>query len=165
MKILLLSDVHGRFNVMDKILEENKDVDVKMYLGDFQTSKHKQQELANKFDFVVTGNNDYPGISEKNLIVDLDGVKIFMTHGDRYFTMKEYVTKDWIAQDAKKHGATIAIHGHDHKASISEHDGVTVFNPGSPTFPRFGAKAAYGIMEIENGKVTRMENILVKKAY
>ncbi len=85
-----------------------------------------------------------------------------MTHGDRYFSFTEYVNKGKLAKDAKKNGATLAFHGHDHKASISEHDGVTVFNPGSPSFPRFGAKAAYGLMEIKDGQIINIENVLYK---
>ncbi len=161
MKILLISDVHGDIPKMERIIEDNKDVDIKIFLGDFQVNKYAQQELTNIFDYVVMGNNDYPNISEKNILVDLDGIKTFMTHGDRYFSFTEYVNKGKLAKDAKLHGATLALHGHDHKASISEHDGVTVFNPGSPSYPRFGSKAAYGIIEIENGSIISIENIYV----
>ncbi len=161
MKLLVISDVHGDFKKMEEIIESNNDSDVKIFLGDFQTSKVAQAELVKKFDFVVTGNNDHPRISEKSLVAEINGVKIFMTHGDRYFTLSEYVSKGKLAKDAKKYGATLALHGHDHKASISEHDGVTVFNPGSPSYPRFGSKAAYGIIEIEDGKITKIENIFV----
>ncbi len=161
MKLLLISDVHGDFGIMEKILDQNQDADVRIFLGDFQTSKYAQQELAGKFNHVVTGNNDHPGISEMHLLVEIEGLKIYMTHGDRYFSFKEYVSKSKLAKDAKKHGATLALHGHDHKASISEHDGVTVFNPGSPSYPRFGSKAAYGIIEINDGEITRIENIFI----
>ncbi len=161
MKLLLISDVHGDFQTMEKIIEANQDADFKFFMGDFQTNKYAEQELANKFDFVVMGNNDHPGISDKELLVELDGIKIYMTHGDRFFTFKEYVSKDKLAKVAEQHGATLALHGHDHKASISQHGSVTVFNPGSPSYPRFGSKASYGIIEIDNGEITRIENILV----
>ncbi len=161
MKLLLISDVHGDFDIMQKILDENQDADFKFFMGDFQTNKYAEQELANKFDFVVTGNNDHPGISKRELLTEIEGIRIYMTHGDMFFTFKEYVSKDKLAKVAESHGATLAFHGHDHKASISTHGNVTVFNPGSPSYPRFGSKAAYGIIEIENGVVTRIENIFI----
>lgn len=159
MKILLISDVHGDFAKMERIMEENSDCDKSIFLGDFQTDIYVEQELASRFDYVIRGNNDNYGISENNLLIELDGVKIFMTHGDKYFSMFSYVDKDKLAVDAKLNGATLALHGHDHKSSISEHNGVTVFNPGSPSYPRFGAGKTYGIIEIENGVITRIENI------
>lgn len=161
MKILLISDVHGDFSIMEKIIDENKDCDKKIFLGDFQTSKEHQKELSEKFDYVVTGNNDHPGISENTIIFELEGVKIYATHGDRFFTFKEYVSKSKLAKEAKQFGASIALHGHDHKAFISEHNGVTVFNPGSPSYPRFGSKPAYGIIEIKLGEIIKIENIFV----
>ncbi len=160
-RIVLISDVHGDFDIMERILESNQDADIKIFLGDFQTNKLAEQELANKFDFVVRGNNDHYGISDANLLTEVEGIRIFMTHGDAYFTFKEYVSKNKLAKAAEKHGATLALHGHDHKASISTHGSVTVFNPGSPSYPRFGSKAAYGIIEIDDGEITKIENIFV----
>ncbi len=161
MKILAIADIHGDTKIMEKILEDNQDADLRIFLGDFEVSQFAQQELANKFDYVVTGNNDYPGISEKTLVVDFDGVKAFLTHGEKYFTLREYVTKGWLAEDALLNGAKLAIHGHDHKGQVSKHRGVTVFNPGSPSYPRFESKASYGIIEVENGKIKRIENIFI----
>ncbi len=161
MKVLVISDIHGDINKMEDILEEHSDSDVKIFLGDFQVSKIGQKELTAKFDFVVRGNNDYPGISQDTLLVDLDGVIAYITHGDRFFSLTEYVNKDKISKAGVKHGADIVMHGHDHKASISEHNGITVFNPGSPSFPRFGSKAAYGIIIIEDGKIIDIKNIEV----
>ncbi len=146
---------------MENIMDSNKDSDVTIFLGDFQVSKLAQQELASRFDYCIQGNNDYPGISDRNLLFELDGVKIFATHGERYFSITEYVKKSKVAADAKGHGASLALHGHDHKASISEHDGVIVFNPGSPSYPRFGSQPAYGIIIIENGEIKSIENIIV----
>ncbi len=158
MRLLVISDVHGDFSKMESIIESNKDCDLKLYLGDFQTSLEHEKELAAKFDYVVRGNtdNDY---SPMEVLFEVDGVKIFMVHGHRYYDGVNYVSKLMIAEEAKTKGATLAIHGHDHKASISTEDGVLVFNPGSPSFPRFGSVESYGIIEIESGKIINIENI------
>ncbi len=161
MKVLLISDVHGDIKKMGDILGEHQDADIKIFLGDFQVGKAKQEELTHLFDYVVRGNNDHRGIAEDNILVNLDGVVTFMTHGDRFFSFKEYVNKGRLAIEAAKNGATLALHGHDHKAFVSEHDGVTVFNPGSPSFPRFGSKSAYGIIMINNGVIESIKHIYV----
>ncbi len=161
MKILVISDVHGDISTLEKILDTHSNADVRIFLGDFQVSKLAQEELGQKFDYVVTGNTDHPGITPWSILTELDGVKILMAHGHKYYSLTEYVAKGKLAKEAKENGAILALHGHDHVGSISEHDGVTVFNPGSPSFPRQGSKESYGIIEIENGKITRIENIYV----
>ncbi len=160
-KVLLISDIHGDVKTMENILELHQDADVKIFLGDFQVSRVAQENLASLFDYVVQGNNDYPGISEKSILVDIDGVKTFMDHGTYYMTLIHYVDRKKLAVKAKSLGATLALHGHNHKAEISDIDGVTVFNPGSPSYPRFGSKAAYGVILIENGEITSIENIYI----
>lgn len=160
-KVLLISDIHGDIKIMEKILELHQDADVKIFLGDFQVSKQAQASLSSLFDYVVRGNNDHPGISEDSLLVDIDGVKTFMDHGTYYMSLIHYVDRKKLAAKAKSLGATLALHGHNHKAEVSVIDGVTVFNPGSPSFPRFGSKAAYGLIFIDEGELISAENIFI----
>ncbi len=158
MKILVISDVHGDFSKMQSIIDENLDCEIKLYVGDFQTTLEREKELASKFDYVVRGNtdNDY---SPLKVLFEIESVKIFMAHGHKYYDGINYVSKLMLAEEAKSKGAILAIHGHDHKASISTEDGVLVFNPGSPSFPRFGSVESYGIIEIKDGNIIDIRNI------
>ncbi len=159
MKILVLADVHGAFEKMEEIMDQNKDCDFTIFAGDFETNKVHEMELEQRFDFVVRGNNDHHGLSPQDLEFEIDGVKFYVAHGDRFFSPTDYVDKEWLAETAHNRGAHIAIHGHDHKAAHDVIEGVHVFNPGSPSQPRFGSVKSYGIIEIENGEIIRIENI------
>ncbi|BDU67462.1 MAG: phosphoesterase [Candidatus Tyloplasma litorale] len=159
MKILILSDIHGDLKTMNKIIQQNLDVDLKIFLGDFQVSIKQQKKLTNLFDYVVMGNSDYPNISPLKKILEIDGIRILLHHGHYYTSFKAYVDKKMAVKDAIKNNASIVIHGHNHIGEKSLIDNIIIFNPGSPSFPRGGTKPSYGFMEIENGELKKLENI------
>ena len=51
-----------------------------------------------------------------------------------------------IADAAKKEGCIAALFGHTHVAVNAEENGIRIFNPGSPTYPRDGSDGSYGII-------------------
>lgn len=161
MKILIISDIHRDLKTLQKILDKESNSDLKIFLGDFQLSRNEQKRYSNFFDYVVQGNNDYSGISEKEILVEIEGIKILLVHGDYYNDIYRYVDKSKLVNYAKKLGAKYVFHGHDHIANKTIIDGITIFNPGSPSFPRGNSKASYGIMIIENKNVTLLKNFQI----
>ncbi len=151
-KILVISDVHGNEEVLNFILKENEDVNLKIYLGDFQMTKDKQKYFSKLFDYVVTGNCDYEGISEITSIISIENKKILITHGHYFGSLKKKIDFDKLYEFAKMNEIDLVLHGHDHIASYEVKDGIIKFNPGSTTFPRNKTIGSYGLIMVKDGK-------------
>lgn len=149
-KILVVSDVHGNKDVLEDILKVNKDVDYKIYLGDFQMYEQDQKSCSKLFDYVVTGNCDYPHISSNTEIITIEGVNILITHGHHFGSLTAKIDFDQLFETAKAKECKVILHGHDHIAVNVEKDGIKRFNPGSTTFPRGNASPTYGIITIDD---------------
>ena len=151
MKILLFSDSHGYTHNMIKAINKNRDVDLIIHLGDFTKDIFKVMEAYKgiRFEF-VPGNNDwtrdYP--SEKTL--ELEGRRVFITHGHNYNVKYDYQR---IIQRGKAIKADAVFFGHTHAAEEMFSDGMMVLNPGSIGLPIQPSKPTYCLVEIREGKV------------
>lgn len=152
-KILVISDVHGDINILESILNSNNDVDYKIYLGDFQMSKENQKKYSSMFDYVVTGNCDYPGISKNIIYEKIEGKKFMITHGHHFGSLIKKIDFDQIFQEAKNQNVDIILHGHDHIAANEVKNNINRFNPGSTTLPRKSMNRTYGIISINKGEL------------
>ena len=91
MKIVVMSDSHGSFIALDKIVKRHSDADMFIHLGDGERELNrllmKYPELETKFH-CCQGNCDYMNIVEimqKSEIIDLPyGHRIFASHGDKF---------------------------------------------------------------------------------
>ena len=99
--------------------------------------------------YAVKGNCDISNEYPSERIVELMGIKIFITHGNRYNVKNEYNT---IFYKGKEVGADIVLFGHSHKALINKYDGLIIMNPGSVTFPYGIDKRTIGFIEISESK-------------
>lgn len=150
MKILVLSDVHGNVKLLEKILDKEKDADIKIYLGDFQVSKGDQKKYSKLFDYVVTGNCDYPNVSPITEIIELKGKRFFITHGHMYGSWTTKIDFSLLKLKAIEARCNFILHGHDHIAVVKKEDEIIRFNPGSTTFPRNSKVGTYGIINEKN---------------
>lgn len=160
-KILVLSDVHGNKKVLEDILYQHKDADYKIYLGDFQMSATHQKEYSSMFDYVVTGNCDYTGISDITIFPSIEGKKLLITHGHYFGSMTAKIKFSDLYELARENDCSFILHGHDHIAVIEEKDGITRFNPGSTTFPRNNINGSYGLITIDEDNNWTFEHIYV----
>ncbi|MEG2295379.1 MAG: metallophosphoesterase [Oscillospiraceae bacterium] len=146
MKILIVSDTHGHFKKLYKVVLEHDNADYIIHLGDCDVDI---KEIATLFPSKqiknVCGNCDR--FSDTNAMQEftIDGVSFFITHGDAY-GVKQDTTLFWNA--TKQRGATIGLFGHTHKAIHYHKDGVHIFNPGSLALPRGQKYPTYGILEL-----------------
>lgn len=151
MKILIVSDSHGRNTNLEKVLEKVKPIDVFLHLGDFEGSEEYIRKIVGCRAEMVPGNNDYFTGLEKDKLLTLGNYTIFLTHGHRYGV--NFGTER-LKEIALQYGAGIAIFGHTHRPLIDMSGAVWAVNPGSITQPRQeGGKPSYIIMEIDqNGQ-------------
>lgn len=146
MKILIVSDTHGHFKKLYKLILDHDDADFIFHLGDCDKDI---EELAllfpNKQIKNVCGNCDRFSDTKVMQEFTLDGVSFFMTHGDAYDVKRDI---DLFRSATKQRGAMVGLFGHTHKAMYNYKDGIHLFNPGSLSFPRGQKHPTYGILEI-----------------
>ena len=152
MKILIVSDTHGRNNGYLDLLEQSEKMDMVIHCGDVEGSEYLISESAGCRTVIVQGNNDYFSDLPREMIVKLGKYKALVTHGHAYYVNMGY---DHLVREARKRKVDMVIYGHTHRPVITEENGIKVLNPGSLTYPRQeGRKYTYIIMEIdENGEI------------
>lgn len=146
MKILVMSDSHGRRDLVRKCIEKHSDVGIVLHLGDNVFDIEDMDHIfPDKRIVYVRGNGDYMRKEPLTACVETDGVRIFLTHGHIHGVN---YSLNALINDARKNGAQIALYGHTHVPYNKYHDGLYVMNPGSLALPRDSSRAGYGLIEI-----------------
>lgn len=146
MRIAVISDTHrvGKFiNMAKKLIE---DADILIHLGD---NIDDVELLSNEFNgkvYGVAGNCDFSSKYPKEGIVEINGVKIFYTHGDLYGVK---TTINNIYYKGRELNADIVLFGHTHIHGIERVEGMTLMNPGSISLPHFKGRYV-GIIDIDD---------------
>lgn len=159
MKVLVISDIHGSSYYAEKIKEivAKENPDKIILLGDLyyhgprndltqEYAPMKVAEILNSLKdklLVVKGNCDAEVdemISdfkfEDHLLLDINGKKIYFTHGHRY-NIEVIPYEDF----------EVLIYGHIHQGFIQEKEGYLFANPGSISLPKCGTEHSYLILE------------------
>lgn len=145
---VILSDTHGNKNDLLKIKDILKEADYIFHLGDgFYDLYVFDTEITKKIVQVV-GNCDLVDY-DRERTVEIEGVKIYMTHGHLYGA-KSGTAK--LAARAEEVGADLCLYGHTHQAKIETFGSVTVANPG--TLYRYSDKKSFIYAVFNEGKVT-----------
>ena len=141
----IMSDTHGNTAVMKKLLPIMEESDFVIHLGDYATDKRCLSEKVYEKLYAVKGNCDGGG---DDLIIEAEGKKILLTHGDRY-GVKKGLTELFFK--AKEINADAVFYGHTHISDVTETGGVLLINPG--TLSAYGEKT-YCYAVIADGKIT-----------
>ncbi len=150
MRILFVSDSHGDCSGIKLAAERlmlAAPLDAALHLGDgaadfVSLTAWFQRRNPNIILQGVRGNCDFSGGMPEEAEVSLGGVRIFMTHGHRFYVKSSL---DWLDEEAKSRGCAIALFGHTHQSAM-EIKRTLLLNPGSVSDGRFG------LLEIENGR-------------
>ena len=143
---VILSDSHGNIGgieTLDSIFSES---DYIIHLGDTSGDGAKIAKKYPNKTYLVNGNCDAMHCGENELVIDIEGIKIFATHGHLY-SVKSTLLK--LAKRAKELKCKLALYGHTHRAGEDEVDGVTLINPG--TMSRYSQKS-YCYLVVNNDK-------------
>ena len=155
MKILILGDTHAQDDIFLRIMSVEKDIDVMLHTGDFEGSEFVYRELSEFPFYYVAGNNDFFTDAPYERIIELDGCRIFMTHGHRYSLHSGYMA---LRNEAARRGASIAVYGHSHEPVAEYCKGVLMLNPGSTSWPRQeNRRPSYIVLTLEGGKPVSYE--------
>ena len=172
MKILIVSDVHGNYLNMKKVLDNEKEFDYFFLLGDVLSGPYiegynpdKLSELLNKYSnkiFYVRGNCDVSRMDlldfymEKDyMLLPVDNIKFFLTHGHKY---NEYYLPDVDDFD-------VYMQGHTHIPVLKEERGKIYLNPGSITLPKGMSTNSYIIYQDKEFYLKDLDNNIIKKIH
>lgn len=144
--ICVVSDSHGNRTAIDKLFPVFAESDYIIHLGDTSSDGMYIKNAFGGKTTVVNGNCDFMRVGENELTLDVEGVKIFACHGDRYGVKQGY---DRLARRAEEDGCKIALYGHTHCPAEYEICGVRLFNPG--TLSRY-SRNTYLYLVINGGK-------------
>lgn len=151
MRVLIVSDTHRRNDNYFKVLEKEKNLDLIIHCGDSEGSEYALSESADCPVQLVMGNNDFFSSLPRELELDIEGYKVWVTHGHNYYVN---MGDEFIKEEARARGMDIVMYGHTHRPVINENKGIIAINPGSLTYPRQeGRKPTYIIMEVEKKEV------------
>ncbi|SHO54122.1 metallophosphoesterase [Anaerocolumna xylanovorans] len=147
MKVLIVSDSHGRVGNLEKVIQKVAPLDLMLHLGDFESGEDYIGLLAACPVEFVAGNNDFFADAPKEKTLVLGKHTILMTHGHRYGV--NFGTGR-IKETALLHGADIVLFGHTHRPVIDLSTDVWAVNPGSISQPRQeNGRPSYIIMDID----------------
>lgn len=146
MKILVVSDSHGRNGYLEKVFLKTQP-DMLIHLGDLEGSELFIQSCVTCPVEMVCGNNDYFSDLEREKMIQLGRYKVLLTHGHRHRV--NFGTED-IKSWAVKQGADIVMFGHTHMPLLDTSTQITLLNPGSISQPRQdGRIPTYALMELD----------------
>ena len=109
MKILIVSDTHGRDTALKHLLEQVKPIDMLVHCGDVEGSEDYIRSLAQCPVHMVAGNNDFFCDLPKEEEFLIGKYRVLLTHGHYYYiTMGAQMIKE----DAAARGFDIVMFGH-----------------------------------------------------
>lgn len=149
MKIGVISDSHGSEKNILEVIKKFNNVDAIFHLGDFGKDIDLLKRYVDKVYYVL-GNCDYMSEGVNELFLELEGVKILLTHGHKYGVK---YTIDRLYYRALELKANLVVFGHTHIPMNIEVDGLQILNPGSITFPKGNLGKSYAIIDIIEDKI------------
>lgn len=155
MKVLIVSDTHGRHAGFDRALQEAGEIDMLIHLGDVEGGETYIDAVVDCEKHIIRGNNDFFSDLPKEQEFYIGKYKVFITHGHAYYVSLD---PEYIREEGRARGADIVMFGHTHRPFFDDDGGIIVLNPGSLSFPRQeGRKGSYMIMEMEEDGSLRFE--------
>lgn len=149
MKVLIVSDTHGRDTNLEKVVGMEEPFDMMIHCGDVEGREFFIQALADGPSCIVSGNCDFFSDLPREEEIDLGGNRVLVTHGHYYGVSMEL---RGLIEEARARNCRAVFFGHTHKPLIMEKDGVLVINPGSLSYPRQqGRRPSYAVLSVDAG--------------
>ena len=112
MKLLVVSDVHGDLDALERAVDAEADADAVIFLGDGLREAEDLQDMRPELKiYSVRGNCDYVSFAPPDGLAAFGGVLFYYTHGNLYNVKNEL---DTLADAARARGADAALYGHTH---------------------------------------------------
>jgi putative phosphoesterase len=155
----VISDTHRKLLLADAALEQMGEIDYLLHAGDHYDDALTLAVGRNLRCKAVVGNCDFFTSGPEEEILELEGVRLLITHGHRYRVKSGY---QGLLARARALEVQVVIFGHTHLPCMEKEKGIILLNPGSIGAPRGGTEATFGILEINRG-IVRAHIYPVKK--
>lgn len=154
-RIGVVSDSHRGFYHVAEMLAQAGKLDWLLHAGDhLQDAARIAADLGLAPEQVraVVGNCDYPRTEPGEVLLEVEQVRIYMTHGHLHGVKSNLQRLHYRAQEL---GARVAIFGHSHVAVVTDVGGVMLLNPGSLSQPRrWEDRPSWALLEVDGHQVT-----------
>lgn len=144
--VVVISDTHGNMSALEKLDGIFAESDYIVHLGDTSGDGNRIRAKYPEKTFLFNGNCDIMRLGEAQAVLQVEDVKIFACHGDRYGVKTD---RKRLAQAAAKEGCALALYGHTHRPLEERIGGVTLLNPG--TLSRY-SRNTYLYLVVNGGK-------------
>lgn len=158
MKIGIISDSHYNLKAIDNAICLAGEMDYWFHAGDSIDDAAYLESVTKKPVFKVVGNIDWCSPGPKEVLTEIAGKRIYMTHG-HLFGVK--MGLDTLSERAEQVMADVIIYGHSHVGLQKQIGDKLFLNPGSVTEPRDNLAPSFMIMQIENGEIN-VQRIFLK---
>lgn len=130
MRILVISDSHGDSYAVREAVSQQPNAKMLFFLGDGEYDLRflDNAPLSELFVHKVKGNCDYGSTLPAYVIDEVEGERIYATHG--YLEQVKY-TKQHLLERAADNKSSIALYGHTHIPDTTYSNGIWLVNPGS----------------------------------
>ncbi len=147
-KILVISDSHRNFKTIEEIVNlENPNCFI--FCGDIL--KDISNLNFNGQIYAVKGNRDFKSKESSEKVVEINGKRLFITHGDKYNVKGNLNKLKTRVTDLK---CDVVCYGHTHKQKLDVINNITYLNAG------FAKLGEYAIIEIgDNAVNVKLKNI------
>jgi len=136
-----MSDTHGDASIIAEVTQHVGVVDAIFHCGDSELDiVHKSFQSIH----VVRGNCDMDSSLPNEVITEIKGTKIYMTHGHLLQVKNTMIPIKLRAQEV---GADVVLFGHSHLLGAEVWNKTLFLNPGSLTFPRGRREKSYAMIE------------------
>jgi len=156
MKIAVMSDTHGNVQLAVKALKQNGRVDRLIHLGDHYRDGAAIGVGTRLHVDAISGNTDISSEqwAEREKILELDGVRILITHGDIY---KVKLGIDRLLEKAIEEDVQAVLFGHTHLPMKQRIGNILFLNPGC--ILSNNSSNSYALLGLTNG---HLEGEIVK---
>lgn len=133
MKIVIVSDTHGKDANLEKVLNRESPMDLLIHCGDIEGQEDYIRALAECPVCMVSGNNDFFSDLSREEELEIGERKVLVTHG-HYYGVSLSLSR--LIEEAQARNISVVMFGHTHRPVVHEEAGVIVVNPGSLSYPR-----------------------------
>lgn len=144
-KVIIVSDTHGNKKAIDNIFEKYQ-FDYLLFLGD--TISDLGIYINDERVKAVRGNCDFFSGEKHDRVVGVEGLTIFMTHGDKYGVKS---TLNYLYKQVEELNPDIVLFGHTHKYYNEKLGDIQFLNPGALSSVRGGLNT-FMVLSIDNKK-------------
>lgn len=143
MQFVLISDTHGDAVIIERVKRFYPNADLFIHCGDSELAAD-HESLQNVH--VVQGNCDWRKRFEDEIIIPVENIKIFVTHGHLYNVKSSIMS---LYYRAKEVGANVVCFGHSHLLGAEKIDDTVFLNPGSLRKPRGRKEKSFIVGELK----------------